>query len=51
MFRGQPGQKVSEIVSQQINWVWWCMPVILFVEGIDRTAVLNPPGQKMHKTI
>jgi hypothetical protein len=26
--QGSPSKKVSKILSQQINLVWWCMPVI-----------------------
>jgi hypothetical protein len=52
MVQGQPGQKVSEIPSQYISWMWWHAPVVPAMwKTIGRRITVHPSYGQKHETL
>jgi hypothetical protein len=45
-FNASLGKKLVRLISQQINWAWWCTPVIPATQEVNRrTVVKDSPEQ------
>jgi hypothetical protein len=44
--QGQPQQNVSKILSQQLRWAWWHMPVIPSIQEAQAGGPWSRPAPK-----